>query len=42
VTGLEEGASVVLVPQALIQQSEMLDRVRERSGVPGVRRQEGS
>ncbi len=42
VSGLQEGEQVALVPQSLIQQREMLDRVRERTGVPGVRRQEGS
>ena len=42
VSGLEEGDPVVLVPQALIQQRELLERIRERTGVPGVRRQQGS
>lgn len=37
-SGLEAGDSVVMVPQSLIQQRELLDRVRERSGVPGVQR----
>ncbi|MGH7559222.1 MAG: efflux RND transporter periplasmic adaptor subunit [Gemmatimonadota bacterium] len=39
VSGLAEGDQVVLVPQSLIQQRELLDRVRERSGIPGVQRQ---
>ena len=39
VSGLEAGDSVVMVPQSLIQQRELLDRVRERSGVPGVQRE---
>ncbi|HUP20707.1 MAG TPA: efflux RND transporter periplasmic adaptor subunit, partial [Gemmatimonadota bacterium] len=39
VSGLAEGDAVVVVPQSLIQQREMLDRVRSRSGVPGVQRQ---
>lgn len=38
VAGLEEGEEVVLVPQALIQQREMLERIRGRSGIPGMRR----
>ena len=38
VSGLETGDSVVMVPQSLIQQRELLERVRERSGVPGVQR----
>lgn len=37
--GLEEGDEVVTVPQSLIQQRELLDRIRSRSGVPGVQRQ---
>lgn len=36
VTGLSEGDSVLQVPLALIQQREMLDRFRSRSGVPGM------
>ncbi|MGH7570825.1 MAG: efflux RND transporter periplasmic adaptor subunit [Gemmatimonadota bacterium] len=39
VSGLAEGDQVVIVPQSLIQQREMLDRVRKRSGIPGVQRQ---
>ncbi len=34
--GLSEGDTVVQVPLALVQQSEMLNRIRERSGVPGM------
>jgi len=37
--GLEEGDEVVTVPQSLIQQRELLERIRSRSGVPGVQRQ---
>lgn len=36
VTGLSEGDSVLQVPLALIQQQQMLDRFRSRSGVPGM------
>lgn len=36
VTGLAEGDSVLQVPLALIQQQQMLDRFRSRSGVPGM------
>lgn len=36
VAGLEEGDTVVQVPLALVQQRELLRRVRERSGVPGM------
>ncbi len=36
--GLEEGDQVVEVPLALIQQRELLERIRSRSGVPGVSR----
>ncbi|MEJ2153332.1 MAG: efflux RND transporter periplasmic adaptor subunit, partial [Gemmatimonadota bacterium] len=39
VSGLEDGDQVVLVPQALIQQRELLERIRSRSGVPGIRRE---
>ncbi|MFQ5747210.1 MAG: efflux RND transporter periplasmic adaptor subunit [Gemmatimonadota bacterium] len=35
--GLEEGATVVEVPLSLIQQRELLERIRSRSGVPGIR-----
>ena len=36
--GLEEGEAVTEVPLALIQQRELLERIRGRSGVPGVQR----
>jgi HlyD family secretion protein len=36
VAGLSEGDTVVEVPLALVQQSEMLERFRRRSGVPGM------
>lgn len=36
VAGLEEGDTVVQVPLALVQQQELLRRVRQRSGVPGM------
>ena len=36
VTGLAEGDSVLQVPLALIQQQQMLQRFRDRSGVPGM------
>ncbi|NIP58652.1 MAG: efflux RND transporter periplasmic adaptor subunit [Gemmatimonadetes bacterium] len=36
VAGLEEGDAVVEVPLALVQQSELLERFRRRSGVPGM------
>ncbi len=36
VAGLAEGDTVVQVPLALVQQRELLDRMRERSGVPGM------
>ncbi len=36
--GLEEGDPVIEVPLALIQQQELLQRIRSRSGVPGVQR----
>jgi len=36
VAGLAEGDTVVDVPLALIQQSQMLSRIRSRSGIPGV------
>ncbi len=35
-SGLSEGDTVVEVPLALIQQQEMLERFRSRSGVPGM------
>lgn len=34
--GLEEGEQVVSVPFSLIQQQEFLNRIRSRSGLPGV------
>ena len=36
VAGLEEGDSVLQVPLALVQQEELLQRFRQRSGVPGM------
>ncbi|UCG75307.1 MAG: efflux RND transporter periplasmic adaptor subunit [Gemmatimonadota bacterium] len=36
--GLEEGDQVLEVPMALVQQRELLERIRSRSGVPGVQR----
>ncbi len=36
VDGLEEGESVLQVPLALVQQQELLQRFRDRSGVPGM------
>ena len=36
--GLEDGDEVLEVPLALIQQRELLERIRSRSGVPGVQR----
>jgi HlyD family secretion protein len=36
VSGLAEGDSVVEVPLALVQQNELLERIRRRSGVPGM------
>ncbi|MFQ5890138.1 MAG: efflux RND transporter periplasmic adaptor subunit [Gemmatimonadota bacterium] len=36
--GLEEGERVVEVPLSLVQQQELLERIRSRSGVPGIRR----
>lgn len=36
VAGLSEGDTVVNVPLALVQQEELLRRMRERSGVPGM------
>lgn len=38
VRGLEEGDTVLEVPLSLVQQRELLQRFRERSGVPGVSR----
>ena len=37
--GLEDGEEVLEVPLALVQQRELLERIRSRSGVPGVQRQ---
>ena len=37
--GLQEGDSVLEVPLSLVQQQELLERIRARSGVPGVQRQ---
>ena len=37
--GLVEGDKVLQVPLSLIQQRQLLERVRSRSGVPGVQRQ---
>ena len=36
VSGLAAGDTVVQVPLALVQQRELLNRIRERSGVPGM------
>ena len=36
--GLREGAEVLEVPLSLVQQQELLQRIRSRSGVPGVQR----
>lgn len=36
VEGLEEGEEVVAVPFSLIQQAEFLERIRGRSGLPGI------
>jgi len=36
--GLDEGDQVVQVPMALVQQSEMLERIRSRTSIPGVSR----
>ena len=36
--GLSEGDEVVQVPLALIQQRELLNRIRSRSAIPGVSR----
>jgi RND family efflux transporter MFP subunit len=38
--GLREGDEVLEVPLSLIQQQELLQRIRSRSGVPGVQRNE--
>lgn len=34
--GLEEGDSVYAVPQGLVQQSEMIERIRRRTSMPGM------
>ncbi|MFQ5688858.1 MAG: efflux RND transporter periplasmic adaptor subunit [Gemmatimonadota bacterium] len=36
--GLQEGDEVVEVPLSIVQQQELLTRIRNRTGVPGVRR----
>lgn len=36
VSGLEEGEEVVAIPFSIIQQQEFLNRIRGRSGIPGV------
>ncbi|MEJ2320327.1 MAG: efflux RND transporter periplasmic adaptor subunit [Gemmatimonadales bacterium] len=36
--GLKEGDEVLEVPLSLVQQQELLQRIRSRSGVPGVQR----
>lgn len=36
--GVDEGDEVVQVPMALVQQSEMLERIRSRTSIPGVSR----
>lgn len=36
--GLEEGDQVVVVPQALVQQRELLERIRGSNQVPGMQR----
>jgi len=36
--GLREGDEVLQVPLSLVQQQELLQRIRSRSGVPGVQR----
>lgn len=38
IEGLEEGDRVLEIPQSLVQQQELLERIRGRSGVPGVSR----
>ena len=38
VAGLEEGDEVLQVPQGLVQQSEMLEFMRQRSAMPGMGR----
>ncbi len=36
--GLEEGDEVFQVPMALVSQTEMLERIRSRTSIPGVSR----
>lgn len=36
VRGLDEGEEIVAVPTSLIAQQEFLDRIRSRSGLPGI------
>ena len=36
VRGLEEGEDIVAVPTSLIAQQEFLDRIRSRTGLPGI------
>ncbi|MDT8436037.1 MAG: efflux RND transporter periplasmic adaptor subunit [Gemmatimonadota bacterium] len=36
--GLEAGDTVTAVPMSLVSQQELLDRIRSRSGIPGVSR----
>lgn len=36
--GLEEGDQVITVPLSLVQQQDLLERIRSRSGVPGISR----
>jgi len=38
VAGLQEGDSVLQVPQGLVQQSEMLEMIRRRTSMPGMGR----
>jgi len=38
VAGLSEGDEVVQVPLALVQQRELLERIRSRTAIPGVSR----
>ena len=36
--GVEEGDQVVTVPSSLVQQRDLLERIRNRTGVPGISR----
>jgi hypothetical protein len=36
--GVEEGDVVVSIPLSIIQQRQLLDRIRSRSSIPGVQR----